>query len=233
MTQRVIEITSPFFIPRQRLEDGASLKDLFEKDQPLALEIGCGIGDFIIQLAAQQPEINFLAIDIYNKGCYKTCNRIEAAGLTNVRVMRIEAKYLLTHFFDPDSLTAVYINCPDPWPKKRHRSRRLVNPDFAQTLLYYLKPGGDFYFSTDFDDYGESVAEFMPTVEGYINALETGFARSLPGYPISKYMRRFLEKGQEIYFIHHRKAAQIRSEALQRPAIDPGFRVRWSRAENE
>ncbi len=233
MTQRVIEITSPFFIPRQRLEDGASLDELFEKDQPLALEIGCGIGDFIIQRAEQQPETNFLAIDIYNKGCYKTCSRIEMAGLTNVRVMRIEARYLLTHFFGPDSLAAVYINCPDPWPKKRHRSRRLVNCDFAQTLLYYLKPGGDFYFSTDFDDYGEAVAALMPTVEGYGNALDSDFVRSLPDYPISKYMRRFLQKGQEIYFVHHRKAAQVRPEALQRPAIDPGFRVRWSRVENE
>jgi len=233
MTQRMIEITSPFFIPQQRLEDGASLDGLFEKDQPLALEIGCGIGDFIIQRAEQQPEINFLAIDIYNKGCYKTCNRIELAGLTNVRVMRIEARYLLTHFVTPDSLAAVYINCPDPWPKKRHRSRRLVNRDFVQLLLYYLKPGSDFYFSTDFDDYGEAVADLMPTVEGYDNALDTGFARYLPGYPISKYMRRFLQIGQDIYFVHYRKAARVRPEALQRPAIDPGFRVRWSRAENE
>ncbi|OHB31439.1 MAG: tRNA (guanosine(46)-N7)-methyltransferase TrmB [Desulfuromonadaceae bacterium GWC2_58_13] len=233
MTQRVIEITSPFFIPRQCLEDGASLNELFEKNQPLALEIGCGIGDFIIQRAEQQPEINFLAIDIYNKGCYKTCNRIEMAGLTNVRVMRIEARYLLTHFVAPDSLTAVYINCPDPWPKKRHRSRRLINRDFVQTLLYYLKPGGDFYFSTDFDDYGEAVADLMPTVEGYGNVLVTGFARNLPDYPLSKYMRRFLQKGQDIYFVHYRKKARVRPEALLRPAIDPGFRVRWSRAENE
>ncbi|MEJ2200974.1 MAG: tRNA (guanosine(46)-N7)-methyltransferase TrmB [Desulfuromonadaceae bacterium] len=233
MTQRVIEIVSPFFISGEQLEQRPDPAQWFETSRPLALEIGCGIGDFIIQRAAQQPELNFLAIDIYNKGCYKTCNRIERAGLNNIRVLRIEARYLLTHYFAADSLEAVYINCPDPWPKKRHRNRRLVNRDFLQTLLYFLKPGGDFYFSTDFDDYGETVAELLATLEGFDNLLPGHYAHSLPDYPLSKYMRRFLDRGQPIYFVHQQKSGLICPGSLPRPAVDPGFRVCWSRAENE
>ena len=233
MTQRMIEITSPFFIPQPPTpETDLKLAERFAKNQPLALEIGCGIGDFIVQLAQQQPDINFLAIDIYNKGCYKTCQKLELAGLTNVRVIRAEARYLMIHHLAPESLTAIYINCPDPWPKKRHRNRRLVNREFLQTALYYLCPGGDFYFSTDFDDYAAEVAALLPAIEGYQNVLDSPCAHSLPDYPLSKYMRRFLQREQNIYFIHYRKDPVLPSTSLTCPTIDPGFRARWRRAEN-
>ncbi len=233
MTQRMIEITSPVFITENQIPAEGGLAALFGNDRPLALEIGCGIGDFIVQLARQKPEINFLAIDIYNKGCDKTCKKIEAEGLQNVRVMRIEARYLLAHYIAKESLEAIYINCPDPWPKKRHRSRRLVGREFMQTALYYLRPGGNFFFSTDFDDYGEQVAEIFPTVEGYDNSLPTPCVHSLCDYPISKYMRRFLDLGQPIYYVHYRKQADFAVDESILPPLDKGFRIRWDSAGNE
>lgn len=233
MTQRMIEITSPFFVPQpQNPETVLDLTSLFENDRRLALEIGCGIGDFIVQLAHRQPDVNFLAIDIYNKGCYKTCRKIELAGLTNIRVIRAEARYLMTHHLGPDSLTAIYINCPDPWPKKRHRNRRLVNRDFLRTALYCLRPGGDLCFSTDFDDYADDVAALLPTVAGYRNVLDAPRAAVLPDYPLSKYMRRFLQRGQQLHFIHYRKDPNVQVAELSLAAIDPGFRRHWRRAEN-
>lgn len=110
----MILIQSPHYIQENDLEKSKSATLFFDRDAPLALEIGCGIGDFMAKRAAQEPETNFIALDIYNKGCYKTCNKIEEAGLANVRVARAEARYFLDRFVEPGTLSAVYINCPDP-----------------------------------------------------------------------------------------------------------------------
>jgi len=230
MTQRVIQILSPNFLSDTILENRPDWAEIFGNDHPLALEIGCGTGHFIVEQAQSQPGINFLAIDIYNKGCLKTCSKVDAAGLTNVRVMRIEARWLLDKGLTAESLSAVYINCPDPWPKKRHRSRRLVNQDFLMTLAHYLTPGADFYFSSDFDDYAEDVAEQIRDLPGYCNMLSDDWHHSLPDYPISKYMQRFLDMGQQIYFIHYRRDKNVPRDELPAPAMQRGYRVDWKRA---
>jgi tRNA (guanine-N7-)-methyltransferase len=224
MTQRMLHISSPLFIRESELSNTA-IHQLFPRPQPLVLEIGCGIGDFIVQLAAANLTQNYLAIDIFNKGCLKTCRRLEKAGLDNVRVMRIEARYLLTRYLKAASLAAVYVNCPDPWPKKRHRDRRLINAEFMQLLLYVLQPNGDFFFSTDFTDYAEQVAELLPQLESWRNQLPTPSTTELPGYPISKYMRRFLDLGQPIHFVHYRKRNDLPAESIVKPTIEPGFRT--------
>jgi len=233
MTQRVIQIDSPCFIERESLQTPTDIANKFPKRQPLALEIGCGLGHFVTELAAANPQTNYLAIDIYNKGCLKTCRKLEALELDNVLVMRIEARYLLSHYIEKQSLSAVYINCPDPWPKKRHRSRRLVGSNFLQSLLHYLQPEADFFFSTDFFNYAEQVAAILPETTGYHNCLPTNWVTELPGYPVSKYMQRFLDLGQPIYFMHYRRDKELQLEKLPEPDIRPGFRVRWERAGNE
>lgn len=226
MTQRIIPIESPVFLREEELSP-AGIEGAFPRQQPLWLEIGCGIGDFIVQLAARHPDRNYLAIDIYNKGCLKTCRRVELHQLDNVRVMRTEARYLLDQFITEQSLAGVIINCPDPWPKKRHRSRRLVNLHFLDLLRCYLKPRADFYFATDFVDYAEMVAEIMPQVDGYDNQQPTIFSTDLGDYPISKYMRRFLDLGQPIHLFHFRRREELAPGLLQPPKFDKGFRLRW------
>ncbi|HKK02109.1 MAG TPA: tRNA (guanosine(46)-N7)-methyltransferase TrmB [Desulfuromonadales bacterium] len=228
MAQRIIPIDSPFFIHEHQAPPGADLNDFFSEKRPLALEIGCGIGDFIVQRAAQCPQFNYLAIDIYNKGCLKTCRRIESEALENIRVMRIEARYLFHHYLPAESLAAIYINCPDPWPKKRHRPRRLVGEPFLLTALYYLRPAGELYFATDFPDYASDVAEVLPTFPGYRNLQDSPLTTELPGYPVSKYMRRFLDLGQPIHFIHYAKKEASAEDPLQLPPPVSGFRLRWA-----
>ncbi len=228
MTQRIIEITSPTFLPEQQLVAPVDFAAVFGNTNPLCLEIGCGIGDFIVQLAAQQPQRNFLAIDIYNKGCYKTCRRIDTTGLPNVRVMRIEARFLLDRYLTMNSLAAVYINCPDPWPKKRHRQRRLVNQDFLKTLLYYLRPGGELFFSTDFADYAQQVAPQLLSLSDYQTRLDSLPGRLPEHYPRSKYMRRFLDQGHPIYFLHCSKRESCTSGPHLLTPVNPGFRTAWS-----
>ena len=152
------------------------------------------------------PDIDFIAIDFYNKGCWKTCRRIDREGLTNVRVARYEARAFIAERIPKGLLTAVYINCPDPWPKKKHRKRRLVNWQFMEFLSGYLAPGADFWFATDFDDYGADVAGMMTSLAGYVNMLAPDLYRhELEGYHLSKYMRKFMAEGKRIYFVHYRK----------------------------
>ncbi|MCM2357714.1 MAG: tRNA (guanosine(46)-N7)-methyltransferase TrmB [Geobacteraceae bacterium] len=207
MTQSFIHIESPNYLRAGELASPADWPALFGNDHPLALEIGCGIGDFIVKTAADHPGQNFIAIDFYNKGCYKTCRRIDAAGLPNVRVLREEARQFIVERIPKGSLSAVYINCPDPWPKKKHRKRRLVNRQFVEFLAQYMAPEGDFYFATDFDDYGIDVAGMMTAVAGFENRLAPDLYRhELAGYHLSKYMRKFMAEGKRIYFIHYRKA---------------------------
>lgn len=228
MTQRVIPIHSPHFVSTEELAAAGNLAALFPVQRPLALEIGCGIGDFMLQLAQRHPQTNFIAIDIYNKGCLKTCRRLDDAGLDNVRVLRIEARELLSRFATPGLFRAVYINCPDPWPKKRHRERRLVNAGFLRQLHHYLETAGEFWFATDFADYAEQVGALLPEVPGFEALDSAAVTTDLGDYPVSKYMRRFLERGEPIYLAHWRKCLDTITEPP--PEVDRGFRVRWGKA---
>ncbi len=230
MTQRIIPIHSPNFIAESAVTGGLDWAMIFGNTNPLALEIGCGIGHFVLERAQQQPHINFLAIDIYNKGCLKTCRKIDEAGLVNVRVIRSEARYLMTNGLEPESLTAVYINCPDPWPKKRHRQRRLVDREFLLALGHYLVPGGDFYFSSDFVDYAKEVASLIRDLTGYCNRQSDDWVHNLPDYPVSKYMQRFLDLGQNIYYIHYQRDPAVSRSELSTQEFQRGFRADWKQA---
>ena len=199
-------ITSPRFLGQELLATAPDWSLVFGRNNPLVLEIGCGIGDFVTEMAALHSDRNFIAIDYYNQGCLKTCKRIDAAGLDNVRVARVEARDFMLRCIQPESLQGVIINCPDPWPKKRHRKRRLVNSNFAEFLYGFMRPGADFYFSTDFDDYGKDVADVMNGMYGFENCLLPDLYRhELAGYPLSKYMKKFMAEDKRIYFIQYRK----------------------------
>lgn len=224
MPQRMILINSPVFIPEATIKKLGTCSSLFPHQRPLELEIGCGTGDFIIQIAAKRPQHNFLAIDIFNQGCRSTSTRVEESGLDNIRVMRMEARYLLHHYLGAGSLRAIYINCPDPWPKKRQRKRRLVNSEFINLALYSLEDGGSLNFTTDFTDYGEQVADLLANDPRLGNLTDTPYTNNLGDYPISKYMRRFLDLQQPIYLCRYRKKA---GQTIAPPAISQGFRVSW------
>jgi len=204
--QRMIEIHSHYFLRSENLGQPPDWQGLFGNLNPIALEIGCGIGDFVAKTALGKPEQNFIAIDYYNKGCDSTCRRLERDGVTNVRVLRVEAREFITGQIPENSLSALYINCPDPWPKKRHRKRRLVNSAFMEFMRGYLRPGADFFFATDFEDYGEDVAAFMAQQEGYANMLAPDLSRhDLDEYHRSKYMLKFMAEGKKIHFVHYRR----------------------------
>ena len=224
--QRVLPITSPIFIAAEQLQGPLQWETVFGRQAPLALEIGCGTGHFILARARQQPEVDFLAIDIYNKGCLKTCRKLDSAGIGNVRVARIEARELLFRAIPAAGLQAIYINCPDPWPKLRHRDRRLVNRQFLELALHRLAPHGELYFSSDQRDYAEQVAATLAGVPALQSQLAAPFVEALPGYPLSKYMRRFLDQGLPIHFLHCRRDPAVMLPPLASPNLQSGFRTR-------
>ena len=143
-------------------------------------------------------------------------------------MMRTEARYLLHEYLGQESLQCIYVNCPDPWPKKRHRKRRMLNQDFIDLALYCLQPGGEFNFATDFADYGESAGELLNAQPSLDNLQPSPYTHELGDYPISKYMQRFLDLGQPIYLCNYRKKTGISSA---KPKLSKGFRLRWVKEE--
>ncbi len=209
----LIPIESHLFLSAEDLAERPDWNAIFNNNNPLALEIGCGIGDFIVSMASRNKDCNFIALDFYNKGCIKSCKRAERAELSNVRIVRDEARSFIRRCLHPSSLQAVYINCPDPWPKRYQRKRRLVNQEFISLLESYLQPGAIFTFSTDFDDYAIDLAHLMNRQKGFENMLAPDLWRhDIYDYPRSKYMLKFMSEGKDIYFVQYQRKALIIEE---------------------
>jgi tRNA (guanine-N7-)-methyltransferase len=131
----------------------------FGRDAPLAVEIGCGIGEATAALAASRPDVNVLALEVWLPGAAETMDRVAAAGLTNVRLCGVDAVWLLEHLVEPDSLEELWTFFPDPWHKAKHHKRRLVTAGFAASAARRLRPGAWWRLATDWTAYAvQSVA---------------------------------------------------------------------------
>lgn len=142
-----------------RIEDICARFDwakLFGNDNPVELDLGAGDGGFAIAYAKQHPEINLLAVERLLGRVRKIEKRAARAGLTNVRVLRLEFGYTVKYLLPPGSVSVAHIMFPDPWPKRRHWPRRLIQPPFIRDLAATLKPGGELRFTTDHDHYFET-----------------------------------------------------------------------------
>jgi len=129
---------------------------LFDKDQPLEIDLGCGDGKFVMEMAANYPERNFLAVERLLGRARKVARKAEQLGLTNLKVLRIESRYLLEWLVPEHSVSRIHLLCPDPWPKKRHHKNRLLQAEFLTILAKVMHPEqGEFIFKTDSDEYFE------------------------------------------------------------------------------
>ena len=156
--------------PRYGLAPGDELFDFraaFGRAAPVAVEIGFGSGDALARMATEHPEMNYLGIEVHRPGVGRLLARLAAEGLTNVRVVCADAKEILARRVPDESLTAVYVLFPDPWPKKRHHKRRLVQPDFVQLVRRKLKSGGMLHLATDWPGYAEHMQAVMRAAEGF------------------------------------------------------------------
>jgi tRNA (guanine-N7-)-methyltransferase len=166
---------------------------IFGRIAPLVLEIGSGMGETTAAIARATPEADFIAVEVHGPGVGSLLNRIAADRLANVRVIRHDAVEVLTRMFPDGALAAIHLFFPDPWPKKRHHKRRLVQPEFAALAARKLAAGGTLHAATDWPDYAEHMnSVFMnetllePAPAGFVERFATKFetrGRRL-GHPI-------------------------------------------------
>ncbi len=137
----------------------ADLTALFGNDHAVELEIGCGKGGFLLRQAKAHPERNYLGIEWANKYYTFAADRMARWGVTNVRVMRTDAKVFVIHRLPEACLSAMHVYHPDPWPKKRHHKRRLITPEFVLAAVRVLAAGARWAIQTDHAEYFEQIKE--------------------------------------------------------------------------
>jgi tRNA (guanine-N7-)-methyltransferase len=130
---------------------------VFGRIAPVILEIGFGMGETTAAIAAENPQLDFLGLEVHGPGVGALLNRVEAAGLRNVRVLQHDAVDVVARMIPQASLAGIHIYFPDPWPKKRHHKRRLLRPEFVHALAQRLVAGGYLHAATDWDEYAQEI----------------------------------------------------------------------------
>lgn len=169
------------------------LAALFERAAPLELELGAGLGDFLIERAGAAPERNFIAVELAGPVARMLAVRIGRLDLPNVKVMRADARTVVNLLMPDSSVAAYHIYFPDPWPKARHAKHRMFTPRFVTGLRRTLEPGGHVYLATDVPEWAEAMFAMMA---------QAGFKRldePPPGRPRSAFWRKYAEAGKQIF----------------------------------
>lgn len=173
----------------------------FGRQAPMILEIGSGVGEATAVLAAARPAYDVLALEVWRPGVADTLWRLAETGATNVRLCGVDAVWTTEHRVAPGALEEVWTFFPDPWHKKKHRKRRLVDADFAALVASRLRPGGAWRLATDWGDY----AEQMEAVLGAEPALEGGVVERWGERPVTKFERKGVEAGRAITDLVYRR----------------------------
>ncbi|MGH1462577.1 MAG: tRNA (guanosine(46)-N7)-methyltransferase TrmB [Neptuniibacter sp.] len=191
------------------LENGMlNLADVFGREAPVVLEIGFGMGDSLIEMAKDQPEKNYIGIEVHRPGVGRILSNAEKADLSNIRVFCDDAIEVLAQCIPDESLDCIQLFFPDPWHKKRHHKRRIVQPEFAQTLRKKLKVGGVFHMATDWENYAEHMMEVMSAAEGYQNvAGESKYSPQPEWRPVTKFQKRGERLGHGVWDLMFEKTA--------------------------
>ena len=193
-------------LPRYALTEG-DLRRSFEREAELVVEIGFGNGQALAWMAANERERNFVGIEVHEPGVGRLLRSLEAEGLDNVRVAMRDAVEVLTEQAAPDSVDQIRIYFPDPWPKKRHHKRRLVQPPFLRLLAERLKPGGLLHLATDWAPYAEWMIEALNEVDAFENR-GTPWVERPDWRPQTHFERRGQRKGHEIFDILAKRKAR-------------------------
>ncbi|MFO1315282.1 MAG: tRNA (guanosine(46)-N7)-methyltransferase TrmB [Burkholderiales bacterium] len=166
----------------------------FGRRAPAILEIGFGMGETTAAIAQAHPEHDFLGIEVHAPGVGALLREVEARALTNVRVVRHDAVDVVAHMIPPHSLAGVHVYFPDPWPKKRHHKRRLLQPPFVHALAARLATGGYLHAATDWDEYAQEILATFAAEPLLANTTD-GFAPRPPWRPQTKFEARGAKLG--------------------------------------
>ncbi len=175
---------------------------VYGRSAPTILEIGFGMGEATAHIAALMPEKNFLCCEVHTPGVGALLKRISEQGLTNIRIVQHDAVEVLQHMLAPQSLDGVHIFFPDPWHKKKHNKRRLIQPPLIAQLVTRIRPGGYLHCATDWQPYAEQILEVLaaePALKNTAGSSDGGYA-SKPHYrPLTKFENRGIKLGHGVW----------------------------------
>lgn len=180
------------------------LESVFGRAAPKVLEIGFGMGETTAQLAAAHPEQDFLGVEVHTPGIGSLLKRIDELKLTNVRIIQHDAAEVVQQMIPIGSLSGIHVFFPDPWPKKRHHKRRLLQPEFVHELAGRLAPCGYLHVATDWRDYAEHILQVL-RAEALLENTADAFA-SRPAYrPLTKFETRGVKLGHAVWELRFRR----------------------------
>jgi tRNA (guanine-N7-)-methyltransferase len=180
----------------------ADLAQVFGRNCPVILEIGFGMGEATAHIAALMPEKDFLCCEVHTPGVGALLKRISEQGLTNIRIVQHDAVEVLDHMLAPGSLDGVHIFFPDPWHKKKHNKRRLIQPPLIARLITRLKPGGYLHCATDWQPYAEQILEVLadqPLLKNRADVAASGYAAKPHYRPLTKFENRGIKLGHGVW----------------------------------
>ncbi len=180
------------------------LERAFGRHAPKILEIGFGMGETTALLAAAHPGTDYLGVEVHGPGVGALLRRIQTLGLRNVRVIQHDAVEVVERMIAPDTLDGVHVFFPDPWPKKRHHKRRLLQPEFVRLLATRMKPGATLHAATDWEDYAVQMLEVL-SAEPLLENTANGFAARPESRPLTKFEARGARLGHGVWDLVFRR----------------------------
>ncbi len=192
----LVELRPRFVLPfAPRVLDAQSV---FGRRAPLVLEIGFGMGEATAHIARVRPQDNFLCCEVHEPGVGALLKRIGEQDIHNIRILQHDAFEVLEHMLAPGSLDGVHIFFPDPWHKKRHNKRRLIQPPLVAQLAARLKPGGYIHCATDWQPYAEQMLEVL-SAEPLLSNTAEGYAPQPDYRPLTKFENRGMRLGHGVW----------------------------------
>ncbi len=176
------------------------LDSVFGRAAPRVLEIGFGNGETLVEQAAANPSTDFIGIEVHEPGVGHCLLRAHAAGISNLRLSRRDAIDVLRQQIPDSSLRRINLYFPDPWPKKRHHKRRILQHDFLQMLSRKIEPGGTFHIATDWQDYAEQIDELIGSDDSFrLSERRTHGGGDPVDRSTTRFERRGLQQGHKIW----------------------------------
>jgi tRNA (guanine-N7-)-methyltransferase len=179
---------------------------VFGRNAPLVVEIGFGNGESMAEMAATNPETDYLGVEVHRPGVGHLLMLLDSQGISNVRIYCHDAIEIITHKIADNSLAGVHLFFPDPWPKKKHHKRRIVRPDFVELLVRKLRNGGYFHAATDWENYAQAMLAVLSESSALKNVSATQDYCGRPEYrPLTKFERRGMRLGHGVWDLIFRK----------------------------
>ncbi len=178
-----------------------SFSMILNQNPDVVVEIGFGMGDSLVSMAANHPHIHFIGIEVHQAGIGSICANLHEKNIKNVSIAPFDAVTVLSDYIEPSSLSGVQIFFPDPWPKKKHHKRRLIQPEFVRLLVEKIKPGGFLHCATDWEDYAQHMMNVLHNNPNLIG----GQCEKPEQRPLTKFEQRGQRLGHQIWDFYFKK----------------------------